>query len=79
MKTDVLLELPEWVLDLLVVEGVNGNLGDNVSEGDHEEGEQEQHNGVDEGVECQCQQHHQTHPQDHRTQLYIIPVDDIEG
>ena len=49
------MEVPEWILDLLVIEGVNGDLGDDVNEGDHKEGEQEQHDGVDEGVECQRQ------------------------
>ena len=45
--------VPEWVLDLSVVEGVNHNFSDNVAEGDHEEGEQEKHDRVEEGVERQ--------------------------
>ena len=46
--------VPEWVLDLSVVEGVNHYFSDNVAEGDHEEGEQEKHDRVEEGVERQC-------------------------
>ena len=46
--------VPEWVLDLSVVEGVNHDFSDNVAEGDHEEGEQEKHDRVEEGVERQC-------------------------
>ena len=45
--------VPEWVLDLSVVEGVNHDFSDNVAEGDHEEGEQEKHDCVEEGVERQ--------------------------
>ena len=47
--------VPEWVLDLSVVEGVNHDLSDDVAERDHEEGEQEKHDRVEEGVECQRQ------------------------
>ena len=47
--------VPEWVLDLSVVEGVNHDLSDDVAERDHEEGEQEKYDRVEEGVECQRQ------------------------
>ena len=45
----ILPEVPERILDLLVIEGVNGDLNYDVEDGDHKEGEQEKHDSVDEG------------------------------
>jgi hypothetical protein len=78
-KSYVLLQVRmEGVLDFLVVEGVNEDLGDDVGEGDDEEGEEEQDPGVEDGVEGEREEDHQTHPQHHRTQLQVPPVDDVE-
>ena len=42
--------IPEWVLDLSVVEEVNSNLDSDVDEANHKWEEQQQYNSVDEGV-----------------------------
>ena len=67
--------VPEEKLDLSVVEEVNSNLDSDADEANHKWEEQQQYNGVDEGV-LDCQEHpHQTHGKDHCTQLHIAPVD----
>ena len=71
--------LPEGVPYLLVVKGVYGNLCDNVGEGHHQDGEQEEHHGVEEGVEGEGEQDNQLHPQHHRTQLHVLPVHHIQN
>lgn len=48
--------VPERIFDGPVVEGVQSDLDDDVGKGDDEEGEQEQDDGVDEGVQSECEQ-----------------------
>ena len=69
------ISIPEGVLDLSAIEEVNGNLDNDADEGDYKREEQQQYNGVDEAVlDCQ-EQPHQTHSQDHCSELHIAPVD----
>lgn len=69
------MPLPERVSDIPIIEGVQANLCDNVGEGHHQEGEEEEHNGVKEGVEGEGQYDHQTHTEYHCTDLGISPID----
>ena len=73
-----MLHVLERIVDLLVVERVDDDFGDDVGQGHDHEGEEQQHHRVQDCVEGEGEQHHQTHPQDHRAQLHITPVDDVE-
>ena len=68
----------ERILHFPVVERVNDDLGDDVGERDDHKGEEQQYPGVQESVECEGEQDHQAHSQNHCTQLDIAPVDDVE-
>ena len=70
--------LPEGIGHVSVVERIDGYLCDDVGEGDHEEGELDEHQCVDERVETESKQSHQTHTEHHGTQLQVTPVDHIE-
>ena len=70
--------IPERVVHALVEVVVDGQPGNDVGEGHYHEGQEQQHDGVDEGVEGEGEQDHQTHPKHHRTQLQVVPVDDIQ-
>lgn len=73
------MSLPERISYVPVVEGVDGYLGDDIGEGDHHEGEEQQHGGVEEGVEGEGEQDYQVHPQHHSTHFGVLPVDQKEN
>ena len=70
--------LPERVSCAPVVERVNGDLCDDVSEGHDKEGEKEEDNCVEESVEGQGEQDDNIHTQHHSTQLQLFPVYDVQ-
>ena len=71
--------IPEGVLELSVVKRINGDLCDNVGERDNHEGEKQQDQSVDEGVQSQSEENHKAHTSNHCTDFDVFPVDDVEN
>ena len=74
----IIYDQPEWIGHISVVERVDGYLCDNVGQGHHQEGELDEDQRVDERVETESEQRHQTDAENNSTQLYVTPVDHIE-
>ena len=67
--------LLQRIFDFPHVKVVNGNPNNDVARKETIKGEQEQHNGVDEGASCQHKEHHRKHRQDCPRHFHILPVD----